>query len=145
MRDNQHYFRIMLDSINDGVFIAQDERFAFCNEQLARILGTTVSDLVGSGFVETVVDDDLPLFTQRFRRRVEGEDPPGVYEVRYRHRETGDSVPLMLHTTLIDYEGSAGVLGTVTDLSDRLRYEEVLRRAQKMEAIGELAGGIAHD
>lgn len=145
MTASQEYLRIILDSIHDGVFIAQDEHLAFCNGRLARILGTTVGDLVGSNFAEIVTQEDLPLFAERFRNRIVGEDPPGVYEVHFRHRETGDSVPLMLHATLIDYDGRAGVLGTVADLSDRQRYEETLRRAQKMEAIGELAGGVAHD
>ena len=46
---------------------------------------------------------------------------------------------------LIDDRGAASIIGTVTDLTDRLAMETAIRRSQRMESLGQFAGGIAHD
>ena len=59
-----------------------------------------------------------------------------------------DGAPLVLEVRvnpLIDDSGAAGVIGTLTDLTDRLAMETAIRRSQRMEALGHFAGGIAHD
>lgn len=46
---------------------------------------------------------------------------------------------------LSDDRGPGGAIGTLTDLTDRLAVETATRRSQRMEALGQFAGGIAHD
>src|SRR5262249_39814183 len=60
-------------------------------------------------------------------------------------RRDGSTFPLDLAGSEVRHRGELFFLGTVRDLTERMRLEAEIRQAQKMEAIGRLAGSVAHD
>jgi len=63
-----------------------------------------------------------------------------------REQSDGDTVLLLHLDPVLNSEGTlTGAVCTVSDITDRKRFEERLQHAQKLESIGVLAGGIAHD
>ena len=124
-------------AIVDGV----DYRIETANPAFARLHGLKdPADLVGHPFADLLPPEHLNDLEQWSRY---GADSP--YESEHR-RQDGSLVPVLVSVTPLSNESQSGsYVVTVQDLSDLKRTEERLRRAQRMEAVGRLAGGVAHE
>jgi len=107
--------------------------------------------LMEKPFADYIHPDDRKLVAERHARRLRGEALPGVYPFRVVDK-TGHNRWVEITVASIEWEGRPATLNFLADITDRKQTEAErdqlqaqLLQAQKMEAVGRLAGGVAHD
>ncbi|CAG0958987.1 two-component system, cell cycle sensor histidine kinase and response regulator CckA [Methanosarcinales archaeon] len=145
LKQSEEKYRKLIDNIQDGVFIIQDTKIQFANEAFARVAGYTVEGVIGKDFRQLVAPYDLDMVADRYYRRQAGEDVPSEYEFHMMHKDGRTRILVNMNVGLITYHGRVASMGTVKDITEKKRSESQLLRAQRMESIGTLASGIAHD
>jgi PAS domain S-box-containing protein len=141
----RHKFRAVFNASPAPMFVAEIDSGVILdvNSAFAALTGYSVETLIG----RTIADIDMWTDEHRWRllaRLTAGQLMRNV-DMRLRH-QGGRTRDILLSTERIDYDGEHEVcIGIATDVTELRILERNFQQAQKMEALGQLAGGVAHD
>lgn len=126
LRGSEERYRTLVSSMDDGVFVASEERFVFANVAMARMLGYELDQFTGLQFPDVIDPEFLATWVERYRQRVaEGPEPLQFYEVRLLRRD-GTAVWVELRANRVLFDGRRSVLGIVRDITERKEAERAL-------------------
>ena len=149
MRESEGRSRAMLDSSLDAIIMI-DDRGAIVefNPAAERTFGRSRSEVLGQQMAELLIP---PSMREAHHRGFDhflatGEGPIlGKRLELSALRADGSEFPVELAITKVTYDGPTLFTGYLRDLTEQRQLERQLRHAQRMETVGRLAGGVAHE
>jgi PAS domain S-box-containing protein len=154
LQESEERYRQTLQSIEEGYFeLDMSGNVLFVNRALSDLLGFSMDELAHSRFTTHFSARTIDQLEIVFKAIQQSGKPVRFVQVDA-CRKNGNSVPVDLSASLMAGPNGQpyGFRGIIRDARDRLQFEEErkkleseLQQAQKMEAMGTLAGGIAHN
>ena len=146
LEKSEEKFRVLFEFAPDAYYLS-DLKGALIDGNMAaeELLGYKREELIGKNFLEMnlLPPDQLPKVLELLGRNLEGKETgPDEFIL---NNKSGESIVVEIRTLPTEIDGQNIVLGIARDITERKRLETSLHEAQKMEAIGTLAGGVAHD
>ncbi len=135
----------LLDHARDAILVrGLDDRVIYWNRSAERIYGWSTAEAVGRNIVELCYGDDRSQFEKAKERLYENGEWSG--ELRHRTKYGRERMVDSSWTLVRDEEDHPQSIFTIdTDITEKKKLEAQYLHAQRMESIGTLASGIAHD
>jgi PAS domain S-box-containing protein len=144
---NDNRFRGAFVASSQGMaIISANGQVELANDSLKKFLGRTDIDQAAIAFDELIHRDDRGHYLNGIRQLVGGEISSLQHDIRYMNRD-GKVMHGATAVSLVKNDKGAveQMIVQVGDITDRKQVNERLQKAQKMEAVGQLTGGLAHD
>ena len=147
LRESEEKYRTILESIEEGYYeVDLAGSFTFFNDSLCKIIGYPKEETRGMNYREYTDEKNAKRLFETFNKVCTTGEPGSLFD----YEVIGKDGTKRIHETSVslikDDKGQpTGFRGLDRDVTERRRLEAQLKQAQKMEAIGTLAGGVAHD
>ncbi|MGH9317627.1 MAG: response regulator [Thermoanaerobaculia bacterium] len=147
LRQSEEKYRSIVETTNDWIWESDAEgRLTYCNPAVEPMVGYRPEELLGRKGEDFLHPDDLKEIGPVVERAVAEKSGWKGWVLRWRHKDGSYRSVESNAVAVFDGEGAfRGFRGATRDITERVQLEAQFRQSQKMEAVGQLAGGVAHD
>ncbi len=128
---SEEKYRILVEHIQDGIFILQNGLLMFVNPAFAEIFGSTIDSITGRKMIEFIAPEDREMAISRHRRRLAGEKVPGRYELLMLHSDGQTRILVSMDIGMTTFQGQTATIGSIRDITKERFAEEALRESER--------------
>jgi PAS domain S-box-containing protein len=140
LRKSEEDYRHLIAYSDEAIGIIQDGIIRRVNASVVALTGYPEQELLSVPFSRFVHPDDLDMVTERYRKRMKGEEAPSQYSLRVIGKE-GNTIWVDISTVSIGWEGRPATLTFLVDVTRRIQAEEAVVRAR--DALDRILNTIA--
>jgi two-component system cell cycle sensor histidine kinase/response regulator CckA len=143
LREQEQKYKLIFEKARDAIFIIQDDVIRFANRRARTVLGYTDEEFSTTATAKLIHPKDRDLVVARHLKRLKGDKVPGTHSFRVISKD-GKEIWVEHTAVRVIWEGQPATLNFVRNITQKKRLDAQLQFAARLEAIGTLAGGIAH-
>lgn len=139
------YGRILENSLNE-IYVCHSKTLAFLtvNKEARKNLGYSSDQLEDISILDLLPDFSASTFEDKISSLRRKEEEMLIFETIHKRKDSS-TYDVEVHLQLMTFSGMEVFVAIILDISEKRQLEAQLRQSQKMEVIGTLAGGVAHD
>ncbi len=149
LRSSEQRFADLFEFAPDAFVIVDSQGgIALANQKAEELFGWARHELVGQrieALLASDSNDTIEEWRQSFMRAAQSQNTTHEHREFRARRRDGSNFPVDMRLSPLTTSGGVVVAASMRDLSTQREMERLLRRTQRLESIGTLAGGIAHD
>lgn len=138
-----YFTQLFEESPEAIVLLDEEDRVLRVNREFSEMFGYEPDEALGRPINELVVPPQLHDEASTLSGRITSGDGVSVEAVR--QRKDGSMIHVSILGTPIEVQDGRHIYGIYRDITERKELENQLLQSQKLEAVGRLAGGVAHD
>jgi len=131
LRRSEEKYRVLIQSLQDGMFVIQDGKFVFLNESIVDLVDYTIDELVGKEFLSVIAPENRQEVLDIHIKRIKGEEAPLEYESFLIKRDQKTRVPVILSVGLINFDGKPATIGTAKDITERKKNDALIHESEQ--------------
>ena len=131
LKESEEKYRLLVETANDAIFIAQDGIIKFPNPKTFEILGYSEIELSKVPFINLIHHEDRGMVLERHLQRLKGDQPPQNYSFRIINK-AGNQLWVQINVTLIKWDGRSATINLLRDITESKQAEEELTHSHEL-------------
>jgi len=123
-------FHALAERTTAAIFVIQKEKYVYINPAFTNMTGYSFEDLSSMNFWDIITPDMRDLVRRRGVGRQNGEDVPPRYDLKF-ITKSGEERSGAFDATFIKFQNKPAILGTVLDITERIKMELALRASEE--------------